>query len=280
MQPVYPQYPQQAPPQQQFVPVAYPQAPPQYPQPVYPQPQYAPPAPPPTVAGSLDEFFNQPSTGTKAWVFKDRPVGTTYSGIVARPVSSADVRQQTDQHGNGQRYMDGRPKFVMVVPMLVSPTAEFPQGQASWWVKGQARDELARAMAEAGAPVGPPEAGAGITVQFVGLRPIPGMNPAHQYRVTYVRPQNAPPAQHPVNPTQPALGPDTRPGQGPMGYPPSVGPINVAPQPWPEPALVIQPQQQPVQGQPVPAQVQAPNNLSPEQQALLARLTGAQQPTV
>jgi len=279
MQPVYPQYPQQAPPQQQFVPVAYPQAPPQYPQPVYPQPQYAPPAPPPTVAGSLDEFFNQPSTGTKAWVFKDRPVGTTYSGIVARPVSSADVRQQTDQHGNGQRYMDGRPKFVMVVPMLVSPTAEFPQGQASWWVKGQARDELARAMAEAGAPVGPPEAGAGITVQFVGLRPIPGMNPAHQYRVTYVRPQNAPPAQHPVNPAP-------------------TQPINVAPQPWPNPAQVVPPQptdanysfSPPFAAPPsatvsappavVPAQVQAPNNLSPEQQALLARLTGAQQPTV
>jgi len=272
MQPQYPQYPPQQYPQ--YPPQQYPQYPPQQ----YPV-QYPQQAPmPPTVAGTLDAFFDQPSTGNKSWVFHNKPIGTTYTGIVARTVTKADVRQQTDQQGRGQTFRDGRPKFVMVVPVLVQPSQEFPEGQASWWVKGQARDELVRAMAEAGAPEGPPEAGAAVSVTLIGQRPIPGMNPAYQYRVIYRRPPGAPPTPVPV--------------MQPTEY---IQPIPVTqhtPDPWAshpgQPAYVAG-----MAGQPVPAlgvrqdftatpvpsvapasAAQVPSGLTPEQQELLAKLTG------
>ena len=203
-QPYPPQYP--AAPAQGPHPTAY--APPQYPA-QYPtayappmQQPYAPPAPPlPT--GTLDSFYEQPSSGGgPSFKFMDAnrqpQIGKSYAGIVARPITNADVRAQTDQSGRAVTYKDGRPKFVLIVPLLVQPSPEFPEGQASWWVKGQARDELARAMAEAGAPVGPPEAGAGIRVTLVGARPVPNMSPAYQYRVEYMRPAGAPTAPAPV----------------------------------------------------------------------------------
>src|SRR5262245_44220222 len=267
---MYPQYPPQQPPQQYQqpgYPQTYPTATPPIPQyPTPPQSQYPtyplpPQAPAPTVSGSIDDFFDQPTTGSKAWVFKDRPIGTQYVGIVTREVTRGDIRQQTDQQGRGLTFRDGRPKFVMVVPMTVAPTQEFPEGQASWWVKGQARDELVRAMAEAGAPAGPPEAGAAIGVTLVGMRPIPGFNPAFQYRITYRRPTGAPPVpveavhQAPA-PVEPAYYPPAPPAQA---APP---PQYAAPDPAPAPAPGAPPGM-------------APNQLTAEQQALLAQLTGS-----
>jgi hypothetical protein len=272
MQPQYPaQYPTQPPmpqyPQQPAYPApqGYPQQPaPTYPQ-AYPQPQYAPPAPPaqPLPTGTLDTFYQQPSSGGgPSFKFMDAnrqpQIGKHYEGFVARPVTDADVRAQTDQSGNVQTYRDGRPKFVMVVPMQVQPSPEFPEGQAGWWVKGQARDELARAMAEAGAPAGAPEAGAFIRVTLVSVRPIPGRNPAYQYRVDYVRPGNPAPAPQPVQ--QPVAAPV----------------MQQAPVPAPMPQAVPQ--------VPVPQQVPAPApaaaapaaaGFTPEQAALFAKLTGA-----
>lgn len=314
----YPQYP----PQQ------YPQYPP--PQPAYPpQPQYPPsgqwaqyppqPPMPAAVSGSLDEFFDQPGGGSGAsWKFKDKPMGTTYSGIVARPIGSGDVRQQTGPTGP-VFFKDGRPKFVMIVPMIVQPTQEYPEGTAAWWVKGQARDELVRAMAEAGAPEGPPEAGAAIQVTLIGSRPIPNMNPAYQYRVHYVRPNGAPAAAMNAAPGAPTgyvssaaptanpvtgfVGPTMYPNGGPDPY--NQGqPGHAAPQPMyqdhpGQPHPDHHAAQHPYQGQyattvdtrtyaPIPpAQpappVQAPapappaqvaTSLTPDQQALLAKLTG------
>jgi len=68
----------------------------------------------------------------------------------------------------------------MKVPLQMQPSQAYPDGLATWFVKGQARDELVRAMAEAGAPAGPPEAGAIIDITFVAERAVPGMNPAKQ----------------------------------------------------------------------------------------------------
>jgi hypothetical protein len=275
-QPAYPQqpqgYPQQpqayAPPMQQQ---GYPQA--------YPQ-QYAPPAPPaaPLPTGSLDTFYQQPSTsGGPSFKFQDAnrqpQIGKTYAGFVARPVTDADVRAQTN---NGQviTFTDGRPKFVLVVPMQVQPSEEFPDGQAGWWVKGQARDELARAMDAAGAPAGAPESGAFIQVTLVGTRPIPGKNPAFQYRVEYQRPQGAQqaapvqqaaPQQAPPPVQQPAPQPVYQ--QAPMPQP---APVQVAPQP--QPALQVAPQPAAA-----PAPQAAPAGFNAEQAALFAKLTG--QPT-
>lgn len=274
--PAYPQQPTYAPPAPQYPPQqSYPQA--------YAQPQYAPPAPPaqPLPTGTLDGYWQQPSSsGGPSFKFMDAnrqpQIGKSYAGFVARPVTDADVRPQTDQAGNVQTYRDGRPKFVMVVPMQVQPSQEFPEGQAGWWVKGQARDELARAMAEAGAPAGAPEAGAFIQVTLVGIRQIPNRNPAYQYRVDYQRPQGAgqtpqqAPAQQPVQAPPPVQ--QTAPvmsAAGPL-------PITVHQQPVPQPAPIQQPAASPT---PVAAAApaNAPAGFTPEQQALFAKLTG--QPT-
>lgn len=242
MQPNYPQYPPQPPVPQYPTGYAYP---PQMPQ------QYAPPVQAPTTPATLDTFYDQPSAGGgPAFKFMDanrQPmVGKTYVGIVARPVTNADVRPQTDQQGVPQTYRDGRPKQVMVVPMTVVTSPEFPEGVAGWWVKGQARDELLRAMGEAGAPAGPPEAGAGISVTLTGTRPIPGFNPQFIYKVVYQRPAGA-------------------------------AAVTAAPMPAaaPAPAAAV-PAAQAAPAAPAPAQpaLQAPSNLTTEQAALMAQLQG------
>ncbi|TCB97559.1 hypothetical protein E0H26_11615 [Micromonospora zingiberis] len=275
-QPMMPQFPQQPayPVQQGY---AQPQAP-AYPvqQPAYPvqqgyasqQPQqYGPPAQP-LPQGTLDGFFEQPSSGGgPSWKFNGRPIGTSYAGIVARTVTNADVRAQTNNAGVPQTYKDGRPKLVMVVPMQVQPSPEYPDGVAGWWVKGQARDELARAMAEAGAPAGAPEAGAAIRVTRIGERAVPGMNPQLLYRVEYVRPDGvAPVPQQPGAPVQ-------APVQMPMPQP--VAQAAPVQQPMPQPVAVQQAPQQPMPAQ-QPAPAAAPAGFNEEQAALFARLTGGQ----
>lgn len=290
---MYPQqpYPQQAP--QTYAPPMpqYPAQPAYAPQ-GYPAPQYAqPPAPagPPPPPGSLDTFYQQPSSGGgPSFKFMDSTtrqpqVGKSYAGFVARPVTDADVRAQTTEGGQVQTFKDGRPKFVMVVPMQVQPSQEFPEGIAGWWVKGQARDELARAMAEAGAPAGPPEAGAFIRVTLAGIRPIPGRNPAYQYRVEYVRPGGVPAVGGPVEQYDNPSAPTAQPMPNPHAVP------NAQWQPAPAaPAQYVAPlvQQAPAPAQvaPQPVPVQQPANppaattgFTEEQAALFARLTGGQQ---
>lgn len=314
MQPSYYPQPQQYP-QGWPVQPAGPQYPAQYPV----APGYgAPPVPPvqPSAPGSLDGFYGQPSTsGGPSFKFQGKPIGTTYVGVVERPITDADVRQQTNQQGVPQTYRDGRPKFIMVVPMLVPQSPEFPEGRAGWWVKGQARDELVRAMAEAGAPAGPPEAGAMITVTLVGQRAIPGMNPAYQYRIFYTRPTGDPaqvvaalpapapvvqgyPAGYPVPPAQlmAPVGPQyaAPPAQVSYGAPaaqygPPVQPAPAQPVYAAQAAPPVAPTGVPAPtamaavaaGQPAPvAQASAPalGGLSPEQQALMATLVGQAAP--
>lgn len=321
MQPQYPaQYPAQPqypapiyPVQQPYAQLpapTYPQQQPAYPQ-AYAQPQYAAPAPPaaPLPTGTLDGYYQQPSSsGGPSFKFNGKPIGTSYAGIVARPVTDSDIRAQTNNAGQVQTYKDGRAKFVMVVPMQVQPSPEFPEGTAGWWVKGQARDELARAMAEAGAPAGAPEAGAGIRVTLVGQRQVPNMNPQLLYRIDYMRPGGAAPVPAPQPVAQPAPvqqmqqpGPQSfanLTGGPPMQATPTQG-VQFAPapvvqqiqQPMPQPAPVPQaaPQPAPVpvqQPAPVPVQQPAPMpvpvgapaatpaGFSPEQAELFAKLTG------
>jgi hypothetical protein len=326
MQPNYPA-PQQYPPATPPPPSGYPA--PQYPPNSYAGPGYgAPamypagpgypgqypvaqgyPAPPaqPSAPGSLDGFYGQPSAaGGPSFKFQNKPMGTTYAGVVARPITDADVRQQTNNAGVPQTYKDGRPKFILVVPMLVQQSAEFPEGQAGWWVKGQARDELVRAMAEAGAPAGPPEAGAMIAVTLVGQRQIPNMNPQYLYRIVYTRPTGAPaqavpaapPASvpaHPYGDSQPPAGqpyPPMAPAQPVYAAPPAQYVPQMPPAPA-QPAYAVQaappaqyasaaavPAAQAMhavaQGVPAPvAQAPGLGGLTPEQQALMAQLTGA-----
>lgn len=293
--PGMPQYPQQPqyqpqPPQQWAAPQPQPQYPPQqYAQPMqYQQPQV------PLAQGTLSDFFNQPSTGGgPAFSWKGKPVGTTYAGIVTRAITQADIQQQTIP-GTTQPafFRDGRPKFIMKVPMTVQPTAEFPDGIAQWYVAGSARDELTRAMTEAGCdPGSTPEPGAAISIRFASERPSgAGRNPTKIYQVQYSRPNGATPAAVPVPAPQLQAQPQPVPNGGwqpvqvaqPPQPPPPAQPQYVQPQPvaqpqpqYAQPQPVAQPQYaQPQPVQPPPQQPVAGNDLSPEQQELLKQLTG------
>lgn len=189
-------------------PPQFPGYPPQFPQqPVYPPqfpgyppqgfPQQPPAAPQQLAQGSLDDFYNQPASGgSKALAFPI--IGTRYIGAVERPITNGDVQQQTSPPAQGsvpQWYKDGRPKLTMRIPLQMQPLPEFPDGRATWFVKGADRDELARAMAEAGAPEGPPEHGAIIDITYTNdVASGAGMNPRKAKRIAYIRPNNTAPA--------------------------------------------------------------------------------------
>lgn len=276
-QPQYPPAPPQPYPPQQ--PMQYPPAaPPQFQQPPqgYGYPQAAPVATPPPVAGTLDQFYSQPSTGGGAALSFEQ-VGQSYVGIVTRAIGDGDIQQQTNtSNGQPASFRDGRPKFVMKVPLQMHPTAAYPDGLAQWWVKGVARDELARAMAEAGAPEGPPEAGAIIQITFTGTRPSgPGMNPTKLVAVTYQRPrdippppaQQAPPAPDPMNGYRPAPEPVYATNTSNGATPTVSQPVPPMPAPPPVPPMPALP---PMPAPPAPP----PAELSAQQKELLATLTG------
>ena len=270
--PVQPGYPvQQAPTPQYPVPPQQFQAP-QYPQPGYPPVQ--PPAPQvPLATGSIDEFYAQPSTGGGPSIsWKDKPIGTVYGGAVARNVTSADIQQQTNFNTKQPEfYRDGRPKFVMKVPLRVQPTQEFPEGEATLFVRGRMRDELVRAMTAVGLPAGyVPQEGDFIVVQLSGKKPSgQGMNPANEFLIQY---------------TPADAGGTGAPSPAPVQVPAAPAPPQVQQYGAPAPAASVQqaapatPQvQPPAQPQPqfqAPPTSAMPEGFSPEQQALLARLTG------
>jgi hypothetical protein len=256
---------QQAAPQAPAAPAGYPQMPqgfpqvpqqyaPQMPQGYAPQGGYQPQQPAPQLAaGSLDDFFSQPSTGGGPALKFSPPnqatgqQGTTYAVQVVRAITNADIQQQTNpQNGQPSTYRDGRPKFVMKVPVKVLQanvdTTPYAEG-AQWYVAGATRDELVQAMSEVGAPAGPPEAGAVIAITCTGTRSSGSAIPAKTWAVKYQRPGGAAAPTAPVEiPTQAA-----------------------APAPQAPAAAPVAP----------PAPSAAPADLSADQQALLAKLTGA-----
>ncbi|MEP7738558.1 hypothetical protein ABKW28_12950 [Nocardioides sp. 31GB23] len=306
-----PQFPQAPAPQYPQAPGGYPQQP--YAQPQYPAQQYPPqaqqqPAAPPLATGTLDDYYSQPSAASgPSLSWANAAPGTTVVGIVARDVTNSDIQQQTNPQGIPQTFRDGRPKYVMKVPLKVPASQSHPEGEATWYVKGQARDELVRAMAEAGATEKAPKAGAQVAVTLVGKRPSgAGYNPSNVFQVVYTPSGGGAGAQAPA-PQQPAQqyqqqAPDqgqqyqqpvqqaAPQGQAPA-YQPSVdqtiqqqgatgqpAPAWAQDQQQPQgqaPAQAqAQPQfQQPSQGQPG-QQLQAPPDFNSEQAALLARISG------
>lgn len=287
-----PQYGQQAPP---AGPYGYPAQ-----QPGFPAPGQQPPAPE-LAQGTLDAFWSQPSTGGGA-ALKFEQVGTTHVGVVSRAVTDSDVQQQTQVGSNLPAFFkDGRPKFVMKVPLQVRSDATHPDGIAQWFCSGQASQELVRAMGEAGAPQGPPEAGAVIAVTFTGTRSAgPGMNPAKNYQVHYWRPGDpagmqyaaqcgvptaiAPATAHvPAAPAAPQAQPPAQQyAQQQQQYAPPAAAAAPPMAPPPPPAAVPQPP--PPAPAPAPAATGMPappvpstDGMTPEQQQLLAQLLGQQQ---
>lgn len=293
-QPGYGQ-PQQAYPAQQMPPQAY--APGQ--QPGYPQQQYAQPyaqpqqqAPTaPLADGSLDAFYNQPNTGGGPGVsWKGKPDGYTVQGVVPRDVTNADVTQEvgapnTQQAGQPQFYRDGRPKFVMAVPLQVPVSPEYPEGEARLFVRGQLRDELSRAMSEAGVQ-GAPTAGAVITVTLVERKQGRGAIPQNIFHVTYTPAGGQPPAINQPAQQQPAQAPMQQApiqqqyaqpvqqaAQQPVQQYVQQPPVAQAPAVQQAVQQVAQAQQPVLQQQPPLQQVPG---MSPQQAELLAKLTGGQ----
>jgi hypothetical protein len=172
-------------------------APPGYPAPGY-APPYQPPQPPPDLPrGTVSDFYDQPGAGGGPGLKFEHP-GQRYVGVVARNVTNADIHPQTKMRPRPgedpvDRHPDGRVKQQMWIPLLVAPSAQFPQGEATWYVKSNERTELHRAMEAAGAPIDPdtgrllpPRAGDTIDVAYAFDKPgRPGMNATKVKQVTY-----------------------------------------------------------------------------------------------
>jgi hypothetical protein len=153
--------------------------------------------------GTLEDFYSQPTGGSAPSItskfFTKRQQGSWLQLEVTRDVTNADVRQQTTPQGQPQVYRDGKPKFVLVVPLKVTGSSdgthftEFPDGEGSLWVKGVLADELRRSMTAAGDPSGYPKGGATIVMQSSGEKPsrTPGFSPTKLYQLQYSGPVTA-----------------------------------------------------------------------------------------
>lgn len=150
------------------------------------QPGYGQPAPqgPPQqdLSGDLESFYAQRSTGGgKGISWKGVPDGFTIMGVVSRPINNGDVFKETyapntPQAGQLRTNRDGSPKYAMQVPLRLIildafQARDYPDGEARLFLRGQLRDETTRAMAEVGAPEGPPEAGAFMRVTLTHRKP-------------------------------------------------------------------------------------------------------------
>lgn len=115
---------------------------------------------PQMVLGTLTDYFDQQAAqggSGKTWKFHQKPIGTSYRGIVA---SDIDVRvvAQTDSEGKVIE-QNGQKKYQLLVPMLVMPEGEYTDGHATAVFKaGDGRDKLNAAMAAVGAPLTTDEA--------------------------------------------------------------------------------------------------------------------------
>jgi hypothetical protein len=274
-------------------------APQGYPQPQYGAPQAAPPAPQ-LARGSLDDFLNQPSggsggAGVQKW-FSGKQIGSWLHLEVVRDLTNADVRQQTDINGVPATYKSGDPKFVLIIPVKVlassdgSHPAIFTEGLGTVWVKGLLKDELTKALAQAGTTASTPPGGTQLVMSSAGEKPSnrPGFSPTKLYTFQASLPQGGAPAAPtapapqapPVPPTQvpaPAATPAPVPAPFPTAADPNVAyqqatgqpmtPQAPAPAPFPVDPNTYQ-QQAP------PAPPAAAPNLDAEKAALLARLQG------
>lgn len=153
------------------------------PQPPYGQQapmQQAPvPAGPPLPQGTLDDFYNQRSVGSgKGLSWNQKPDGYRYVGVVTKTPGNADVfvdTQPAAQGGMPKQNRDGSYKYVLQVQLRIAWLDQFqqftyPEQDARLFLRGGLRDEVTRAMHEAGAE-GVPQEGALIDVTLTGRKP-------------------------------------------------------------------------------------------------------------
>jgi hypothetical protein len=130
-QPSYPPQPQGYPaPQQGYgPPQGYP-APQGYPQQNFGQPQGYPQPSEPAPQGDLDAYLNQPAmSGNSLSKFVNGQVGQSLTFRVARTITKADIRPDTDSNNNVLKWRDGNYRWVMVVPCDVPQGPVFPDGR-------------------------------------------------------------------------------------------------------------------------------------------------------
>ena len=152
-----------------------------------PAPQYGqqgpmqPPVPqgPPLPQGTLDDFYNQRSVGAgKGLSWNQKPDGYRYIGVVTKTPGNGDVfvdTQPAAQGGMPKQNRDGSYKYVLQVQLRIAWLDQFqqftyPEQDARLFLRGGLRDEVTRAMHEAGAE-GVPTEGALIDVTLTGRKP-------------------------------------------------------------------------------------------------------------
>lgn len=263
-----PQAPAQFAPPQQFAPQA-----PQFPGQPYGMPQQPQQPAQPLAAGSLDAFNSQPvSTGEdgNSCSWKDLQPGAVYAGTVTRDVVDSDVMQQTDYTTKLPKFSrDGRPMFQMRVPLQLDQCPpqyanNHPDGKGSLWVLGKLQAALVQAMGAAGVS-GAPKKGDHVVVTLADRKATSaGSSPAKIFAVQYVPANSAAPAPAPVAQAAPE----------PQAPAPVPAPVQMPQVPQAPAQAPAQMPQAPQAAAPAPAGVPSAASLTPEQQALLARIGG------
>jgi hypothetical protein len=229
-----------------------------------------PPVPqgPPLPQGTLDDFYNQRSVGAgKGLSWNQKPDGYTYVGVVAKTPGNGDVfvdTQPAAQGGQPKQNRDGSYKYVLQVQLRIAWMDQFqqftyPEQDARLFLRGGLRDEMTRAMHEAG-DEGVPKEGALIIVTLTGRKPgnniatnvfaveyhRPGTWEQHFPQYTHLLQQQAPQQQMQQAPAQYGGAPQQAPYQQPQSAPapvqgvPGYGQANPNPQqyaqPYPQPS--------------------------------------------
>lgn len=232
-------YPNQPPypPQPGFAPQGYaPPAPGYGPPPGYPPqgyapqgyapqgyaPQQPPQGPAPVLArGTLEDWMDQAGGGSPSvtkFFTNERPQGSWLHLQIARDLINSDVQQQTDNNDKPAVDKQGRPKFVLIIPVQVLASSDpgfpaiFTEGTASVWIKGVTKDAFLSAMSTAGvqtpdrALTGGKLGGAQFVMQSNGTRAPRNAqySPTKLYNFTYTSNgrENSVAAPVPPDPTQ------------------------------------------------------------------------------
>lgn len=123
-------------------------------------PQQPPQGPAPVLArGTLEDWMDQAGGGSPSvtkFFTNERPQGSWLHLQIARDLINSDVQQQTDNNDKPAVDKQGRPKFVLIIPVQVLASSDpgfpaiFTEGTASVWIKGVTKDAFLSAMSTAG----------------------------------------------------------------------------------------------------------------------------------
>lgn len=133
-----------------------------------------------TTEQPVDPFAG--GTSTPSLSFKDRPVGTSYTGVVVEIPKLVQARDF--ESGEPAYWSDGNPKMTVVTRLRVDG-----EERSLWAPKPSALfASIAAAQQAAGSTIA---VGGTLTVTYTGDKPNeknPRLNPAKQYTVTYSAP--------------------------------------------------------------------------------------------